>query len=189
MTCVVAIKGDDGIYIGSDTLASSTESGAARVRSKNSKVFKIGEFTIGFSGSYAIAQAVQFGFKPPSLPKKLESVESFMVGKFIDKFSNFIYNKFDINKIEKEFDDSSFIVVFKNNIFLIEQDFHIEIVNHDYEAIGGASDIAIGALYSAKEIESKYKIKIHPRDMIKIALDAAKEFNMTVRDPYEIIKA
>ena len=68
MTCVVALRTDHSILLGSDSLASDTDIGVHRV---DPKVFRLGEFGIGYGGSFRFGQIVQYFFNPPKITKKL----------------------------------------------------------------------------------------------------------------------
>ena len=81
MTCVVALRTDHSILLGSDSLASDTDIGVHRV---DPKVFRLGEFGIGYGGSFRFGQIVQYFFNPPKITKKdKQDLFSYMIKKFV----------------------------------------------------------------------------------------------------------
>ena len=63
----------------------------------------------------------------------------------------------------------------------MDTDFHIGEADVQYMAEGAGQDIALGSLYSTSNIKT-------PRKRLRLALEAASKFNMSVRPPFTIIE-
>jgi hypothetical protein len=62
MTSIVAISTEEGVYLGGD-LAGSNGHNIGEV--SQSKVFCVGEFLVGYSGSFRAGQIVEYSWSPP----------------------------------------------------------------------------------------------------------------------------
>ena len=63
----------------------------------------------------------------------------------------------------------------------MDTDFHIGEADIQYMAEGAGQDLALGSLFSTANIKT-------PRKRVRMALEAASKFNMTVRPPFTIIE-
>ncbi len=66
-------------------------------------------------------------------------------------------------------------------IFTMDSDFHIGEADVQYMAEGAGQELALGSLYSTAQIKT-------PRKRVRMALEAATKFNMSVRPPFTIIE-
>ena len=62
MTCIVAIKHDNEIWMGGDSAAFRDDE---RTNRADEKVFKNGDFLLGYSGSFRVGQLIRYAFNPP----------------------------------------------------------------------------------------------------------------------------
>jgi ATP-dependent protease HslVU (ClpYQ) peptidase subunit len=178
MTCIVAISDKNKIWMGGDSAASKNDEIITR---ENKKVFKNGNFIIGFSGSFRVGQILQYGFNPPKQEKNQDDME-YMVIDFIDSLrSTLQFKGLLFQEREGDAHDCEFIVGYKNTFYLIESDFQISKPIGNYIACGSGAHYAMGALHALKDIDLEPKIKIEK------ALNASAEYCTMVRGPYEII--
>lgn len=183
MTCIVAVKDKNGdVYVAGDCAAISSDE--TIVRRRDEKVFKNGDFLIGFSGSFRFGQLLRHSLVPPKKNKSTDDMK-FMVNEFIDSIRQMQFEKgCSLKDGESEIFDGQLIVVYKREIYIIDNDYQVGLSKENYAAIGSGSSIALGSLYTS-EITSQDLIERR----ITWALDAASEFCAGVRAPYSYIKA
>jgi len=183
MTCIVAIAQNGTVYMGSDHAASDDKSGWILAR-KEPKVFKNGQYGIAFTDSFRMGQILQYNWVPPKYtPTKTNSgLDKFMRTKFVDSvkaaFKDHGYG--DIGGTDED-TGGIFIVGVCGRIFTIDEDFHVgeNIVNYMAEGSGGM--FALGALHATKNQKN-------PKMRLKLALEAASEFSMSVGPPFTYIQ-
>ncbi len=66
MTCIVAIIDGNKVFMGGDAAASDDKTGIIFQR-VDPKVFKVGQFGIGFIDSFRMGQILQYNWTPPYL--------------------------------------------------------------------------------------------------------------------------
>lgn len=178
MTCIVALEHDGNVWMGGDAAATRDHDVVCRA---NSKVFKNGEFLIGFSGSFRIGQLLQYSFFPPEQDFTQSEVE-YLVTNFIDSLRELLQDKGAIMK-EQEGDaqDSEFILGYKGKIYVIEPDFNIGRPITPYTSCGTGSSYAMGALYVLSEAN------LEPKHKVEKALQAAAEYCTEVKAPFTIL--
>ena len=184
MTCIVAIAQNNVVYMGSDHAASDEKSGWIISR-KEPKVFKVGQYGVAFTDSFRMGQILQYSWKPPVYtPTKTNSgLDKFMRTKFIDSVKDaFRQEGFgSVSQAGAEDEGGIFIVGFQGRIFTIDDDFHVgeNVVNYMAEGSGGM--FALGALHATKNLKN-------PKIRMKLALEAAAEFSMSVAPPFTYIQ-
>ena len=183
MTCIVAIAQNGTVYMGSDHAASDDKSGWIMSR-KEPKVFKVGQYGIAFTDSFRMGQILQYNWTPPKYtPTKTNSgLYKFMRTKFIDSVKvAFKDNGFGDIGGNDEDTGGIFIVGLEGRIFVVDEDFHVgeNVVNYMAEGSGGM--FALGALHATKNQKN-------PKMRIKLALEAASEFSMSVAPPFTYIQ-
>ena len=185
MTVVVAVVSDDGeIIFGADSAATDT-SGFLAIRA-DAKVFKKEGYTIGFCGSYRFGQLVKHEMRLPRIPSgDYDDAERFMVREFVPRLrkllsKNGLMNTTGVDKIE---DGSSLLVGFNGFLFVIADDFQVEVTQDDYAAIGSGAEIALGSLHADKTSGHLTAV-----DAVQNALDASERYCSNVRGPFLILE-
>jgi 20S proteasome alpha/beta subunit len=175
MTCVAGIIEEDGtIYIGGDS-ASISPDGFKEVLVYR-KVFYNDPFLIGFCGSYKIAQVLQYQFIPPKQHKE-QDIDKYIYNDFINAIQKCLYKYIDNDKCF----DGKLMIGYKNKLFKIDPDFHIIETKENYTAIGLGSFVALGSLYSTKDINNA-ELRIN------LALEASAYFTNVVAPPFYVMK-
>ena len=183
MTCIVAIAQNGTVYMGSDHAASDDKSGWVMSR-KEPKVFKVGQYGIAFTDSFRMGQILQYNWNPPKYtPTKTNSgLDKFMRTKFIDSVKA-AFKEHGFGDIGGTDEDTGgiFIVGLEGRIFVVDEDFHVgeNVVNYMAEGSGGM--FALGALHATKNQKN-------PKMRLKLALEAASEFSMSVAPPFTYIQ-
>lgn len=187
MTCVIALIDGNKVYLGGDGAASEDKTGLI-VQRVDPKVFKVGQFGIGFVDSFRMGQILQYNWTPPIYKPTLnhKSLDKFMKTKFVDSVKEaFKENGFgNFSQSTEEGDEGgTFIIAVQGTgrIFTMDPDFHIGECDVMYMAEGSGQQVALGSLYSTTNIKS-------PRKRVRMALEASSKFIMTVRPPFTIIE-
>lgn len=187
MTCIVALTSGNKVYLGGDSAASDEKSGLI-LQTVDPKVFKVGQYGIGFVESFRMGQILQYNWTPPIYKptKGFKNLDKFMRTKFVESikeaYQEHGYGRFGQNT--EEGDEGGIIIIAVQNtgrIFIMDVDYHVSEVDVEYLAEGSGQQIALGSLYSTSTIKT-------PRKRVRMALEAAQKFIMSVRGPFTIIE-
>lgn len=175
LTCIVGLVDKGNVYIGGDSAAVGGYSISVR---KDKKVFHNGPFIMGFTCSFRMGQLLQYKLVVEEQTSSYSDLE-FMSTVFIDTVrACFSDNGF---KFDSGFENSggAFIVGYRSNLYIIDVDYQVGLVDTPYYSVGCGSDIALGAMYVSKGA---------PESRIKQALEAASKFSAGVSPPFHIVK-
>lgn len=156
MTCIIGHvdKLNNKVYIAGDSAATY---GATVTIRKDPKVFKNGDFVIGCTTSFRMAQLLQFSFIPPPIRDK--EIFEYMCTDFINEIRN-CFNKGGFMQKGSDGDEigGCFLVGYKDRLFEIDSDYQVA-ENLDGIATAGCGyDVALGALYGNESEDILYKI-------------------------------
>jgi len=176
MTCIVGIAQSGNVYIGGDSAA--VGEGHSLVVRADRKVFRNGNFVMGFTSSFRMGQLLAFGFSPPAPRNGMDTME-YMVTDFIDaarvrmKVGGYARTK------DSADEGGTFLVGYKGRLFHIACDFQVGESTHGFDACGAGDQLALGSLRSTREWTN-------PRERIMEALSTAQAFSAVVRGPFFI---
>jgi ATP-dependent protease HslVU (ClpYQ) peptidase subunit len=180
MTCIVGYIDKEYIYMGADSLGSSTYSKSIR---EDNKLFKKGNMIIGFTTSYRMGQLLRWKLEIPKHPPKMNT-EEYMCTLFIDAvikcFQDNKYILVDKAKIE----GGTFLVGYRNKLIKIYDNFQVAIHKNKFNGCGCGDEVASGAMESLL----KYDKNIKPERLLLIALETAESQCTGVQRPFKIIK-
>ena len=188
MTCIVALIDGNKVFMGGDSAASDDKSGLIFQRT-DPKVFKVGQYGIGFIDSFRMGQILQYSWNPPVYKPTAgyRNLDKFIRTKFVesikDAFKEHGYGNFTPGSAEDGDEGGIFLIAVQGagRIFTMDSDFHIGEADVQYMAEGGGQELALGSLFSTAQVKT-------PRKRVRTALEAAAKFNMTVRGPFTIIE-
>lgn len=174
MTCIVGLISDEGVYMGSD---SETSNGHSKRIVKNPKVFRNGDFLIGFTSSWRMGQLLQYEFVPPVICSETDLLE-YMVTKFVPKIRS-VFKESGFSNINNNVEEGgTFIVGVKGRLFRIEDNYQVEECVYPYTSCGNGYLAAFGSLFSTEGQPAL--------ERVEKALEAAAEFAVGVRAPFKI---
>ena len=180
MTCIVGLKYENSVFIGGDSAGIDSDF-SCTIRA-DTKVFKSGPFIMGFAGSFRIGQLLRFSLNPPEqLPSQTDY--EYMVTSFINAVRDCLAEGGIKRVVEGVEEGGTFLVGYKENLYIIEEDFQVGVEAVGYCSIGCARDIALGAMHVQMESDNKV-----PFQMIEKALNAACDFSAGVCKPFIIIE-
>lgn len=170
MSCVVGIIAGDRVLVGGDSLVAD-DSGDAVVR-RDRKVFRKGDFVIGYAGSIRGGQVLRRKLQLPS--GRIGDVAEFVEGKLVDQIRNLFEGHGAIG--ENGGNDTPILLAYQNRLFTIGDDFHVGESADGYDAIGCAFAYALGSLFSTGHLA--------PEERVRKALQAAQNYHGFVRGPF-----
>ena len=178
MTCIVALRRNDTVWLGGDSAGTMTN--MMQVIRKDKKVFIRGEFLIGFCGSFRMGQLLRHTLV---LPTQVEGQEDivFMVNDFVDAVRKCLLEenaKAEARPEERLFPD--FLVGYRGHIYNVSPDYQVGEPEDNFDAIGSGADLARGALHVMQSIHD-------PEERIIAALEASAHGNAAVRPPFTVL--
>lgn len=181
MTCIVGIIDKDGITMAADS--DSVAGNVVRPRA-DKKLFHIqpqyGEtMMVGFTSSYRMGQLLRF-WRPPS--KGRSEVETYMFTTFIDALRKHL-KEGGWSKVENNTEQGgTFLVAFHHQLFVVHNDFQIEMPGLPYAAVGSGEEVALGSLYSTQDGILSTEARA------VLAVEAASRFITTVGGDVDVMR-
>lgn len=182
MTCIAgAIKGTE-VWIGADSVSVHDYS-SARV-STQAKVFQVGEFLIGSSGTLRIQQIIRYLFTPPTIEADLVA---YMVKVFVPALRAVIKENGGeiIDPSGNSALDGRYLVAVRGRLFEIDSSYAVFEAKANYAAVGCADQEALSAMFTATSLMGG---DITPQKIVERGLLAAVEFDTSIRPPFTILK-
>lgn len=203
MTCIVGLKTKDKIFIAGDSMGSNGFNHTIR---KDPKVFKNGEYIMGYTSSFRMGQILQYNFIPPKIkiPSKKEKFSffnknknenkekywnndptGFMCTQFIPKLQQCLIENKWVRGKNDTISGGQFLVAAYNQLFEIDCDFQVARVDLPYCAVGCGQTVAEGAMgMGIKLLKNK---ELRPRELLKNAIDIASSHVSGVGGPVTCI--
>jgi ATP-dependent protease HslVU (ClpYQ) peptidase subunit len=181
MTCIVGLVDKGKVYIGGDS-AGVGGSGQYSLKVRNDrKVFRNGDFVMGFTSSFRMGQLLAFAMSPPK-PREGDDLMAFMVRDFIGCARQTLKDGGFAKAVNSEESAGTFLVGFRGRLFHITDDYQVGESSQPYDACGCGDQLALGSLFSTPNI-------IDPRERVLEALAAAEAFSAGVRGPFHMESA
>ncbi len=195
MTCIVAIADGKNVVMGAD---SAGVDGRDLYLRADAKVFRRGEYLIGFTTSFRMGQILRYETELPDLPEDrgMESLERFFVTEFIPA----VRRSFGEHGFAKTARFSSpdkpgvsedgqvvggtFLVGAAGRIFEIRGDFQLGLSASPYSAVGAGAMPALGALRALEDLA-----ELTLGDRVRRALETAEAYSTGVRGPFLLVKS
>lgn len=175
MTCVVGIVENGVVSIGADSAGVDGSRMTMAIR-EDRKVFRNGEFVMGFTSSFRMGQLLAFNLSLPK-PREGDDLMGFMVRDFISTVRQVLKDGgFARNNSGSE-SGGEFLVGFRARLFRIFDDFQVAESCRPYDACGCGDLIALGSLFSTPNLSPA-------RARLTEALEAAETFSAGVRAPF-----
>lgn len=171
---------DDGVvYIGGDSAGVSGLDVQVR---KDPKVFRNGEYVMGYTSSFRMGQLLAYKMQAPKPPPSERDVYPFMVTAFVEVVRKTLKDGGFTTVKDSVESGGTFLVGVNGQLFAIEDDFQVVRVATPYHVCGCGERYALGALYQSTGMD------MTPRQRIQSALKAATMFSGGVRPPYRIVR-
>lgn len=179
MTCIAAAVDPDGtVYMGCDSV--SLQGDCVRI-DRRSKVFRVGPFLMGTSGSHRVAQIFEYSFEPPSLSGDLTA---YMVREFVPALRKHLEEQGgEIKREEQRRMDGNCLIGIDGQIFEIDAGYSVVSLRIPFHAIGCASQEAMAGMFTARELVDGLDAK----EIVMCGLRAAAEFDVNIRPPFSVL--
>jgi hypothetical protein len=172
MTCVAAVIHEGDVWMAAD---SAGVAGMGMTVRKDPKIYRNGEFLIGYTTSFRMGQLLAFAFRPPVHEPDI-SVERYLITAFVDSMrSTFKLGGFPKTDNGAEM-GGEFLLGYRGRLFTICSDYQVGEDTLPFAAVGCGADIARGSLYATT--------KLDPESRLRLALSAAEAFSAGVRRPF-----
>ncbi|MCB1033376.1 MAG: hypothetical protein KDD47_06035 [Acidobacteria bacterium] len=192
MTCIVAVTDGERVVMGGDSAGAA---GTDLMLRSDPKVFRNGEYGVGFTTSFRMGQILRFGAVLPEPPVGAsgEELERFLVTELVeavrDAFEARGFGKRVRTPVEKtgyteegQAWGGLFLLGVRGRIFQVRQDFQVASPKAPYSAIGRGAPAALGALHALGPIPA-----LSLEERAERALWAAEAGCTTVRGPFSFI--
>lgn len=178
MTCVATVKDNTSIFswVGADSLVSN---GYMKLKSKNEKVFHNSGFpdvVVGVSGSMN-----GYALKYSNLIERSILLEDkinyeYMVTSFIETYKDAMtsVNAVSLGQDGSFMNQSSSMLVYRDQIFALESDFSVFVPSTDYYSVGSGSSYALGSLFSTEGLNPIYRLYLALQSSIEFAVGCDK---------------
>jgi len=176
MTCIAGLVDNGSVYIGGDS--AGVGGWALTVRSDR-KVFRNGDFVMGFTSSFRMGQLLQHSFCPPKRHADTD-IQKFMVTEFVNEVRRCLKDGGYAEKHNDAEQGGTFLVGYAGHLFRIGNDYQVGEAADGIDACGCGEQIALGALFANRTAK--------PDDRLMTALQAAERFSAGVRGPFHIEK-
>lgn len=173
MTCIVALKDGDSIYMAAERGASDDDTILSLT---TPKIWQSGPYVFGYAGTLD-GERMRYNFKPTP-PGATKDIDRFMQTNFIKQLRAF-YNEWWIDTSKDA--DLGLIIGIKGNIYEHNAiDMSLSKFTGNYLSIGSGSGFAYGSLYTSESLQ--------PKDRVALAVNAAINFSTSCMGPVDIIK-
>ena len=176
MTCIVGLARGGKVFIGGDSAGVAGWELSVR---RDRKVFRNGEFLLGYTTSFRMGQILEHAFKPPPVPKSA-SLNRYMVVDFIGALRSSLKEHGWAAVQNGREEGGDFLVGVRKRLFRVASDFQVVEAKSGMDAIGSGSELARGALFATEGLLSDDR-------RIRKALLAAEQGNAGVRAPFYVL--
>lgn len=180
MTCVVGMVENGKVVMGADSLGAS---GYDALHRKDPKVFRNGQYLIGFTSSYRMGQILMVASLPKFEPGQYDEYQ-FMLRRFVPGIREALSAGGYTKKKDEREEGGTFLVGFNGRLFQIEDDFQVAESSEDYDACGCGRPYALAALMSLEHNPWRHTT---PQDNIRWALMVAAHYSNGVGEPFTIL--
>lgn len=176
MTCIVAIETQDGVWMGSDRLASGHTVGTVY---DAAKVFRRDDVLVGSCGSVRLKQLLRYSVDIP-VEELTWDMDRWMTHHLAAAIrSAFSAHGFDYSQHGVSGYGGEFLFAIRGRCYEVQSDYSwIRSATGEY-AVGSGAEVALGSLHSTR-------MWADPEDRVRAALEAAAEHVVSVAGPFDI---
>lgn len=194
MTCIVGMLKDGVVHMAGDHIG--TDGYDVEVQSR-SKVFRNGDFVVGYTSSFRMGQLLEHVWEPPKKHKECKDIMTYMVKCVVPS----IIKLFEENKFMRVVSDSNasarksvngqayggeFLIGYKNHLFKIQSDFAVLECIKPYDSIGAGEDYAKGAFEIMSNLN--YLFQYEPKTLLAEVLKAVENQSALVKVNWDAFK-
>jgi ATP-dependent protease HslVU (ClpYQ) peptidase subunit len=178
VTCIVGFTDGPNVVIGGDSAGIAGYDLSVRA---DQKVFRNGDFIMGFTSSFRMGQLLRYKFNPPKRYPE-QDVYAYMVTDFIDRVrSCFKDGGYATTKDSAEH-GGTFLVGYAGRLFRVDSDYQVGENTVPYDACGCGEAYALGAINALH----RYDKDLAPKEYVLYGLSAAEDSSAGVRGPFHV---
>lgn len=181
MTCIAGAVKHDEVCIGGDAISVHGNL-AARIGTEG-KVFRVGEFLIGSSGTVRCQQIIRYLFEPAPI---VGDLTAYMVQEFIPALRHAIKEHGGEVKSSQGSDemDARYLIGVRGRLYEIDSGYGVFEARLPYTAVGCADQEALAAMFTATRL---LDLAVSARTIVEHGLLAAAEFDTSIRPPFTMM--
>ncbi len=176
VTCIVGVQQGGRVVIGGDSAGVAGWSITVRA---DTKVFRNGEFIMGFTDSFRMGQLLRYSLVPPS-PQDWD-LDRFMATDFIAVVRDCLRDGGFARNDSGSESGGLFLVGIRGHLYRIDSDYQIGRSVDEYYAVGSGDEYACGSLHSTRGQD--------PEHRVRLALEAAAHHSSGVCPPFHIVSS
>lgn len=182
MTCIVAVEHGGKVYMGGDAAGTG---GTRQAIMTEPKVFRRGQFVIGYTTSFRMGQLLQHTLKAPTYTAEWQKrgPAAFMTVRFVDAVRKCLSDGGWLTTKNEQIEAGQFLVGFRDRLYVVEGDLQVGRVADGFYAVGCGADLALGSMHTTARIPAYQEC---PTERILNALEAAERFSAGVAAPFSI---
>lgn len=190
MTVIAAIKVDDKVYLGCDSLFMDASS-FQKVKRTQSKLIVKDEMVIGLTtNGCRIFQTIQYKLKLPSTRKiKDDNLLEYFITQFCSRLykilhtENMLLDDSEAKSGEPSISPASCLIGIRGRLFQVGEDFDVAEINMPFFAIGSGGEYVMGSL----EATTNLTPQLDPESHLLCGMKAAEKFTASVKGPFQIV--
>lgn len=194
MTCIVGMLKDGLVHMAGDHIG--TDGYDVEVQ-RRSKVFRNGDFVIGYTSSFRMGQLLEHVWEPPKKPRECKDTLEYMVKYVVPS----LIKLFEENKFMRVVSDSNasanksvngqayggeFLIGYKSHLFKIQSDFAVLECTRPFDAIGAGEDYAKGSFEILYNLN--YLFQYEPKTILTEVLKAVEGQSALVKVNWDSFK-
>jgi len=184
MICIVGMEHKGVVYLGGDSAA--TSGWDTRIQAAP-KVFKLGEFVMGYTTSFRMGQLLQYEFTPPE--NDCDDDMAYMVTRFVPALRECMKKGGFTAVKESQETGGVFLVGYRGKLYKVIDEFSVLRSQDGYEAVGCGDRYALVAVWvRLRHAEQKSGQPMSPIVTLQLALEAAAYFSNGVASPFTFVR-
>lgn len=154
MTCIVGVEYQGKVYIGGDSAASD---GWQTRAIAHPKIFRLGEFVIGYTTSFRMGQLLQYKLAlTPQQENQADDV--YLVVEFAERVRSLLrehgFARVDSNQEAGGF----FLMGYRGRLYTVQDDYSILTYRDGFAAVGCGGHYALAALKALEDLPPKKRL-------------------------------
>lgn len=143
MTCIVGVEQDGFVYMAGDSIACS---GYDSNTTACKKVFRVGDYVIGYTTSFRMGQILQYEVEFPCVSANCPDLTGFMVKEVVPLIREALKKGGYTTISDNVESGGQFMLGLMGQLFVFDSDFQVNRFVRGYNAIGCGAMYAMGAL-------------------------------------------
>jgi len=186
MTCVAGIMMDGQVVMAADRAAVSGTTNMAR---KGAKIFRKGDFLIGFTSSFRMGDVLEHVLTIPRANEPgMDFNMKYMVLEFVPAVKA-VFKDAGYNRCENDVDSAgTFPVGVRGQLYEIDEDYQVGQSLSGYHALGSGRDYALGAMHALTNHVRCSQTRVGATRIVTAGVEAAIEHCTTVSGPVDMLQ-